>query len=38
VFAGERTLAQCEAPGGPAPRGQATIDAVLPFLKSYWKL
>jgi len=38
VLAGERTLEQCEPPDGPAPRGRATIDAVLPHLRKAWTI
>jgi acetoin utilization deacetylase AcuC-like enzyme len=41
VLAGESTLEQYKAPGGAvnpgAPRGRATIDAVLPHLRQAWK-
>ncbi len=38
VLAGERTLEQCDPPGGPVPRGRATIDAVLPHLRKAWTI
>ena len=38
VLAGERTLEQCEAPGGPAPRGRASIDAVTPHVREHWTI
>ncbi len=38
VLAGERTLEQCETPGGPAPRGQASIDAVTPHVRQFWTI
>jgi len=38
VLAGERTLDQYEPRGGPAPRGRASIDAVLPHLRKAWTI
>ena len=38
VLAGEDALEQYEAPGGAAPRGRATIDAVLPHLRKEWTI
>ncbi len=38
VLAGERTLEQCEAPGGPAPRGRAAIEAVTPHVGQFWTI
>jgi acetoin utilization deacetylase AcuC-like enzyme len=38
VLAGERTLEQCEASGGPAPRGRASLDAVAPHVRQFWTI
>ena len=38
ALAGETTLEAREATGGAAPRGRATIDAVLPHLRQAWAL
>jgi acetoin utilization deacetylase AcuC-like enzyme len=38
VLAGERTLEQCEAPAGPAPRGRVATDAVTPHVRQYWTI
>ena len=38
VLAGERTLEQFEAPGGPAPRGQTSIDSVTPHVRQFWTI
>jgi acetoin utilization deacetylase AcuC-like enzyme len=38
VLAGERTLDACPPNQGAAPRGQATLDAVMPGLREFWTL
>jgi acetoin utilization deacetylase AcuC-like enzyme len=38
VLAGEASLSSFAAPEGEAPRGKATVAAVLPHLREYWKL
>jgi acetoin utilization deacetylase AcuC-like enzyme len=38
ALTGEEQLSSFAAPDGDAPRGKATVDAVLPHLRKYWKL
>ena len=38
VLAGDVDLEDCGAPAGAAPRGRATIDAVLPHLRKAWTI
>jgi acetoin utilization deacetylase AcuC-like enzyme len=38
VLAGEADLGDFERPEGPTPRGDHTIEAVVPALQPHWRL
>ena len=38
MLAGDMSLAKLPEPAGPTPRGEATLAAVRPQLKPYWKI
>ena len=38
ILAGDTSLAKLPEPTGPTPRGEATLAAVRPQLKPYWKI